>query len=74
MNIDLSRYKVIYGERVVRALALMGIEFPEDTDFNAATKKPKFIEILVINSDGNIEALHDEAWMFQFVPILGEKS
>ena len=73
MNIDLSRFKVIYGERVVRAVALMGIEFSEDTDFKAITKKPKFIEILVINSDGNIECLRDEAWMFQFVPILGEK-
>ena len=52
----------------------MDVEFPEGTDFNSTIKKPKFIEILVINSDGNIEALHDEGWMFQFVPILGENA
>lgn len=74
MNIDLSRFKVIHGESVVRALALMEIEFPENTDFNATTKKPKFIEVMIINSDGNIEILHDEAWTFQFIPILGEKA
>lgn len=73
MNVDLSRYKVIYGEKVVRAVALMHMVFPDDEDGEATVRKPKIIEILVINSDGNIELLNDEAWMFQFVPILGEK-
>lgn len=70
MGIDLSRFKVIYDNKVVRALSLADIVFESGIDFEVHSKKPKFIEILVINEDGNIEALRDEAWMFQFIPIL----
>lgn len=73
MSIDLSKYKVVYGEKVVRAVALMHMEFPDGEDCEATVRKPKFIEVLVINSDGNLELLNDEAWRFQFVPILEEK-
>lgn len=72
MNIDLSRFKVIYGDKVLKAISLMDIVFADDVDFNAIRKKPKLIEVLAINEDGNIEAFRDEAWMFQFVPILGK--
>lgn len=70
MGIDLSRFKVVYNERVFKALTLVDVVFPENADMGATHKKPKFIEILVINEDGNIEALRDEAWMFQFIPIV----
>ena len=70
MNVDLSKLKVAYGNRLLRALCLVQVEFPDDTDYNAIHKKPKIIEILVINEDGNIEAIRDEAWMFQFIPAL----
>ena len=70
MNIDLSRFKVVYGEKVLKALALMEWTFSEDTDGDATHKKPNLIDILIINEDGNIEALRDEAWRFQFIPIL----
>lgn len=70
MNIDLSRFKVIYRDKVLNSLSLMEISFDENVNFDDIRKKPKFIEILVINEDGNIEALRDEAWMFQFIPIL----
>lgn len=70
MGIDLSRFKVVYGEKVLKAVSLQDIIFDENTVWNAARKKPRFIEILVINEDGNIEVLRDEAWMFQFVPVL----
>lgn len=72
MNIDLSRFKVIYGDKVLKAISLMDIVFADDVDFNVIRKKPKLIEVLAINEDGNIEAFRDEAWMFQFVPILGK--
>ena len=72
MNIDLSRFKVSHGERVVRALSLLHMEFSDSTDHTAEVTKPKFIDVLIINSDGNLEILHDEAWTFQFVPVLGE--
>lgn len=44
MNIDLSKYKVIYNERVLRALAIVEIYYGEER--NCETKevhKPKFI-------------------------------
>lgn len=70
MNIDLSRFKVVYGEKVLKALSLQEVVFPDDIVWDTIHKKPKIIEILVINEDGNIEALRDESWMFQFIPIL----
>ena len=69
MNIDLSRFKVIYKDKVLNALSLMEI-FYDNVNFDDIRKKPKFIEVVVINEDGNIEVLRDEAWMFQFIPIL----
>ena len=69
-GIDLSRFKVIHGEKVLRAVSLYGVEFSEKVDFNSSIIKPKFLDVLVINSDGNLEILHDEAWTFQFVPEL----
>ena len=66
-GIDLSRFKVIHGEKVLRAVALSAIQFSEEEHFTSTIIKPKFLDVLVINSDGNLEILHDEAWTFQFV-------
>lgn len=70
MGIDLSRFKVVYSEKVYNALSLQEVVFPEHTHIEDILKKPQFIEIIVINEDGNIVALRDEAWMFQFIPVL----
>ena len=70
---DLSRFKVVYGDKVLRALELAGIEISDDVTPEDLVKVPKFIEVIVINSDGNIEILRDETWRFQFIPILGEQ-
>lgn len=70
MGIDLGKFKVIYDNKVLRALSLQDVRFDKDIEWESIHKKPKFIEILVINEDGNIAALRDEAWMFQFIPIL----
>ena len=44
---------------------------PEGTWENRETiVKPKILEILAINEDGNIVSIMDEAWMFQFLPIV----
>lgn len=67
---DLSRFKVVYGDKVLRALTLAGIEISDDVTPEDSVKIPKFIEVIVINSDGNIEILRDETWRFQFIPIL----
>lgn len=41
-----------------------------DRDKRDIVLKPKFIDILAINEDGNIISIHDEAWTFQFIPIV----
>ncbi len=71
MGIDLSRFKVIHGEKVLNAVALMEVRF-DNMDYNEreTIETPDFIEVLVINENGNIVSIHDEAWTFQFVPII----
>ena len=70
MNIDLSRFKVVYDNRVLKAISLTDVIFHDGVNWEAIHKKPRIIEVLVINEDGNIESLRDEAWMFQFIPVL----
>lgn len=71
MNIDLSRFKVVYGEKVLNAVALAGIEL-KGNEFppKVGVQSPKFLCVLAINEDGNIIQIYDEAWMFQFLPIV----
>lgn len=72
MGIDISRFKVIHGNTVLNAVALMNLVMPDGMDWEKRdTKvKPKMIEVLVINEDGNIISIMDEAWTFQFLPIV----
>lgn len=74
MGIDLSRFKVVHGDKVFNAIALMEVHMPENVkwDKRDIVLKPKFIDILAINEDGNIISIHDEAWTFQFIPIAGK--
>lgn len=71
MGIDLSRFKVIHGEKVLNAVALMEVRFNNmNYDERETIETPDFIEVLAINENGNIVSIHDEAWTFQFVPII----
>ena len=70
MNIDLSSFKVTSGNRLLKAITLMEIIFPDTVDFNDIHQKPNLIAVLVINEDGNLEVIRDEAWRFQFIPNL----
>ena len=70
MEFDVSRFKVIYKERVLNALtARMIFEDGKYPRLGEAIK-PKELEVVAVNEDGNIVVLIDEAWMFQFVPII----
>ena len=73
MGIDLSRFKVVHGDKVFNAIALMEVYMPENVEWDKRdiVLKPKFIDVLAINEDGNIISIHDEAWTFQFIPIVG---
>ena len=71
MPTELSGFKVVYKERVLRAVCLEAIDFGKD--FPPEIGKvdvPKFITIIAINEDGNIVSIRDEAWMFQFIPVI----
>lgn len=69
---DLSRFKVIHGGKVLNAVALVEIRMPEGMSWKdrETIVKPKKIDVLVINEDGNLVSIMDEAWMFQFLPIV----
>lgn len=76
MNIDLSRFKVVYREKVLHAISLQDCFFadghyPNPTD-KGSYHKPTFLSVMVINEDGNIVVICDEAWMFQFLPIVNK--
>lgn len=72
MEIDLSRYRVIHGNKVLNAVAIIGIQMGEidDWEHRETTVKPGLIDVLAINEDGNIVSIMDESWMFQFLPII----
>lgn len=72
MGIDLSRFKVIHGGMVLNAVALKEVHMPDDMEYSNrdTVVKPKFIDVLAINEDGNIVSIWDEAWTFQFVPVV----
>lgn len=71
--IDVSRFKVIHKNTILNAIAIVDVVMPNlsDTERNKKTiTKPKFIEVLAINEDGNLVSIYDEAWTFQFIPIV----
>ena len=72
MIIDLSRFKVVHGDKILNAVALMGVRMPDDINWEARETviKPNRIEVLAINEDGNIVSIMEEAWTFQFLPII----
>lgn len=72
MGIDISRFKVIHGDKVLNAIALMDVRLPDGVSWGDRDTiiKPKTIEILAINEDGNVVSIMDEAWTFQFIPIV----
>lgn len=71
MNADLSRFKVVYGDKVLNAVSLLFIDMEEYQEGKTRIK-PKFLEVLVINENGNLEIIRDEAWRFQFLPIVSK--
>lgn len=71
MGVDLKGFKVIYSETVLNAIALVEHEYAEDVyPDSTGYRKFKFITVLVIDTNGNLKTIRDEAWMFQFVPIV----
>ncbi|WP_279004797.1 hypothetical protein [[Clostridium] scindens] len=72
MGIDISRFRVVHGDKILNAVALMEVRMPEGMNWKTreTVVKPNMIDILAINEDGNIISIMDEAWTFQFLPII----
>ena len=72
MGIDISRFRVVHGDKILNAVALMEVRMPEGMNWKTreTVVKPNMIDILAINEDGNIISIVDEAWTFQFLPII----
>lgn len=69
--IDLSRYKVVYGDKVLNAVCLDSYDIGKHPQLGESSKF-KEITVIAINEDGNLVVICDEAWRFQFVPVLGK--
>lgn len=73
MTADLSRFKVVYGDKVLNAVSLLFVDMGKYEEIANKTRfKPTFIEVIVINEDGNLEIIRDETWRFQFLPIVSK--
>lgn len=69
--IDISNFKVVYGDRVLNALVIIFWQFPEEQyqfEKRETILKAKFLEVLALNEEGNVISIYDEAWRFQFLP------
>lgn len=70
MGTDMRGFKVVYKERVYNALEMI-CGFESETQKQPGVSSPKFLTVLVLNEDGNVRMLEDEAFMFQFIRIVG---
>ena len=70
MELDVSRFKVVYKERVLNAISARMIFSKDNYPEPGKTVKPMELEVVAINEDGNVVVVTDEAWMFQFVPVI----
>lgn len=63
---------MVHGDKILNAVALMRVRMPDDINWENRDiiVKPKIIEVMAINEDGNIVSIMDEAWTFQFLPII----
>lgn len=64
MPINMSAYKVVHKNMVYRTVAIVGMDFPKEGE------EPDSITVLVIDENGNIKHLTDEAKRFQFIPVV----
>jgi hypothetical protein len=64
----------VYGDKVLNAISLELVDYGDITITSNTTTKftPKFIGVLAINENGNLVIIHDEAWRFQFIPIISK--
>lgn len=65
MGIDMSNFKMIYKDQVFNVININPV-FGEGKG-DSGIEKPKFINAMCIDENGEIIIIDDEAWMFKFV-------
>lgn len=68
--INLRGMRVVYSERVYRALAITGYAVNErrKREPQKGRTQIEHMAVMVINEDGNVVIIDDEVWRFQFLP------
>jgi len=64
--INISGYDVIYNEMVYKCVD-MNLTFGELVKEPKIIEKPKFLDVVCINQDGEAIVIHDETFMFRFI-------
>ena len=68
MGIDMGNYKMIYKDQVFNVVGIIPtIDYNGETGDCNGIRKAKFIEASVIDENGELAIIHDEASMFKFV-------
>ena len=77
MDINLNGHKVVHEGKVMRALSILYIEVRNgevgetiDESITDTVINPVLMDVMVINEDGTVVIIRDEAWCFQFIPII----
>lgn len=72
MGIDLSKFKVIYNNMVLRALRLENVLF-EENNYPETGKivHPTELEVVAFDENCAVVVIRDMADKFQFVPVIG---
>ena len=70
MLADLSNFKVIYNNKVLRAMFLNGWEYGDNPTQKGEQECFKTIEVAVLNEEGQLVSINDEARKFQFIPVV----
>lgn len=76
---DISRYKLVYNDKVWKPIAIISFNpkppfdrFDSSVDAGPIAEMD-YLEVMVLNEDGNIITISDEGWKFQFIQIVGGK-
>lgn len=67
--IDVSRFKVVFGGKVLNAVCVNSVYW-EGCPEQGKPFVPDELELYVINEDGNLSIIRDKAWKFQFLPVI----
>jgi len=73
-GIDIRGFKLLYNKQVWNPIGF-NMEFDAPCDDKRLTiDRPKYLSVVVLDSDGKVRVLHDQSFMFQFVKEHNEEN